>query len=42
MKNKKVLTSEKEFIEDLIQKTVNNSITQAFEFMMNQLILVQR
>ena len=42
MKNKKVLTSEKEFIEDLIQKTVNNSITQAVEFMMNQLILVQR
>lgn len=42
MKNKQILHSEKDFIEDLIKKTVNDSMTHAVEFMMNQLMLVQR
>jgi len=42
MKNKQILSSEKDFIEDLIKKTVSDSMTHAVEFMMNQLMLVQR
>lgn len=42
MKNKQILHSEKDFIEDLIKKTVSDSMTHAVEFMMNQLMLVQR
>ena len=33
MKNKQILTSEKDFIEDLIKKTVHDSMTHALEFM---------
>ncbi len=42
MKNKQMLNTENEFIQEMIQKTINESMTQAIEFMMNQLMLAQR
>ena len=42
MKDNQILTSQTDFIETLIQKTVNDSMTHAVEFMMNQLMLLQR
>jgi len=42
MKNNQIPQADKEFLQEMIHKTVNDSMSHAVEFMMNRLMLFQR
>ena len=42
MKNNQLQATEKDFLQEMIQKSVNESMTHAVEFMYNRLMLLQR
>ena len=42
MKSNQLQATEKDFLQEMIQKSVNESMTHAVEFMYNRLMLLQR